>query len=175
MDNDVRRLSRRKAFRFSYTLETSLPPHILMLQRISGYNTTVDEYYLLAVVQQRFADFDGEARGLVEAIPFGVHRRTGVRVEGDVGPGRRLQGSRFRRRPTRTRVCKIRNKTYMWKKKTINNRMYIQVNKTSCRLATRTMATTRCSTLASQVRHVLYYGDGGDGRARTSCSKGPPT
>jgi len=61
--------------------------------------------YSLAIVQQRLADFDGETRGLVETIPFGVHRRTGIRVEGDVGPRRRLQGTRFRRRPTRARVC----------------------------------------------------------------------
>lgn len=73
-------------------------------------NQQQNQRHSLAVVQQRFADFDGETRGVVETIPFGVHRRTGIRVEGDVGPCRRLQRSRFRRRPTRTRVCNNQNK-----------------------------------------------------------------
>lgn len=61
--------------------------------------------YSLAIVQHRFADFDGETRGFVETIPFGVYGWTGGGVEGDVRPFRGLQRSRFRCRPTRTRVC----------------------------------------------------------------------
>jgi len=66
--------------------------------------------YSLAVVQHRFADFDGETRGFVETIPFGVYGRTGGGMEGDVRPFRGLQRSRFRRRPTRTRVCNTQEK-----------------------------------------------------------------
>ena len=42
--------------------------------------------YSLAVVENGPVDFDGEAGGAVEAVPGGVGRGTGVRLEGDVGP-----------------------------------------------------------------------------------------
>ena len=41
---------------------------------------------LLAIVENGPADLDGEAGGPVEAVPGGVCRRAGVRLEGDVGP-----------------------------------------------------------------------------------------
>lgn len=86
------------------------------------YTTCV---YSLAVVQQRFADFDCETRGFVETIPFCVDRRTGIRVEGDVGPCRRLQRSRFRRRPTRTRVCNQKKKKQTMRKTKLLKTYYL--------------------------------------------------
>ena len=56
-----------------------------------------DSGYSLAVVENRPVDLDGEARGAVEAVPGGVGRGAGVRLEGDVGP----HGGRGRPRPRR--------------------------------------------------------------------------
>ena len=42
--------------------------------------------YLLAIVQDGDANLDGEAGSAVEAVPGGVGRGAGVRLEGDVGP-----------------------------------------------------------------------------------------
>ena len=52
-------------------------------------------WYLLAIVEDRNADFDGEAGGAVQAVPGGIGGRTGVRLEGDVRPHRRRRRTRF--------------------------------------------------------------------------------
>ena len=46
----------------------------------------------LAVVQDGVRDLDCEARGAVEAVPRGVRRRAGVRLERDVGAYGTLAG-----------------------------------------------------------------------------------
>ena len=50
--------------------------------------------YSLAIVENGDANLDGEAGGPVEAVPGGVCRGTGVRLERDVGPHRGARGAR---------------------------------------------------------------------------------
>ena len=59
----------------------------------------------LAVVEDGVCDFDGEARSAVEAVPGGVGRRAGVRLEGDVGADGTLAGWAWLRRGAR-RACR---------------------------------------------------------------------
>ena len=54
--------------------------------------------YLLAIVENRDANFNGETGCPVETVPGGVGRGTGVGLEGDVGPhGRRGRTGLWRR------------------------------------------------------------------------------
>jgi hypothetical protein len=60
--------------------------------------------YSLAIVEDGDADFDGETGGAVEAVPGRVGGRTGVRLEGDVGPQRGRGRPRLRGRPGRASI-----------------------------------------------------------------------
>ena len=58
----------------------------------------------LAVVEDGDADLDGETGGAVEAVPGGVGRGAGVRLEGDVRPHRGRGGAGLGGGPGRTGI-----------------------------------------------------------------------
>lgn len=68
--------------------------------------------YLQTVIQEGVDNFNGEARGAVQAIPLCVIRWTCVHVECDVGSIRWRRRPRFRRRARRAGIC--------WQSATIN-------------------------------------------------------
>ena len=65
-------------------------------QDFTSFNAKLG-WYSLAVVENGPVDLDGEAGRPVEAVPGGVGRGAGVRLEGDVGS----HGGRGRPRPRR--------------------------------------------------------------------------
>lgn len=73
--------------------------------------------YLQTVIQEGVDNFNGEARGAVQAIPLCIIRWTRVHVECDVRSIRRRRRPRFRRRARRAGICRQRA--------TINRRAYV--------------------------------------------------